>query len=353
MLRSDSSMSTDQATSPASTPEPDTWDGRHWRRAALRGTKITHAQRTVLLLLEEEFATWTTGGNIRPSCETIGRALGMKRQTVLGHLQALAGAGWLITTRPATKNAPAHYRLSYGEHAPVSCNSRPDLTSETPTSHPDLTSETPTSDVGNSDLADVGNSDTNAVKSFNAVRNPVSLSPQDVGNRATDEPPARERDDDGFKELQKAWPNRRVRGGMAAENALEAYRQLREHLTADDIMREFMSDRPNIDADDWLDAWLNQRFNPETMKREQNMRAAAARKAATAACSRCDEHGFIEYPPSAGALYPTVARCKHTDAPPRSSGPGCSCEPCYTRRIDHACSPGCPCRRDCVQITAA
>lgn len=37
---------------------------------------------------------------------------------------------------------------------------------------------------------------------------------------------------------------------------------------------------------------------------------------------------------------------------PRSSGPGCSCEPCYTRRIDHACSPDCPCRRDCVQIAS-
>lgn len=342
MLRSDSSMSTDQATSPASTPEPDTWDGRHWRRAALRGTKITHAQRTVLLLLEEEFATWTTGGNIRPSCETIGRALGMKRQTVLGHLQALAGAGWLITTRPATKNAPAHYRLSYGEHAPVSCNSRPDLTSETPTSHPDLTSETPTSDVGNSDLADVGNSDTNAVKSFNAVRNPVSLSPQDVGNRATDEPPARERDDDGFKELQKAWPNRRVRGGMAAENALEAYRQLREHLTADDIMREFLSDRPNIDADDWLDAWLDDERGYCTRDNTAPTQTIDKSK-----CPDCHGSGLREDDDGN-----PIGRCAHDRL---ASTTSCTCGPCRMRADrmhDHVPEAlgTCPCRRPC-QIT--
>ena len=80
---------------------------------------------------------------------------------------------------------------------------------------------------------------------------------------------------------------------------------------------------------------------------QQEIRELRAR----AADGTLDRDGYLAYLDAGAPITPAPAAI--TAAParkPRSSGPGCSCEPCYTRRHDHACSPDCPCRRDCIQI---
>ena len=142
-------MSSDHATTgaptrPGATPPDDQWDGRAWRRAALR-SDLAHAPLRVLLTIEEEFCTWNSGRNVYPAEETIGEVTGMTRTTINGHMKTLRETGWLVLVRDATNRRPAEYRLGYGNHRPIQ-------TSGDPTSR---RRKTQRPDVGSSDTISV------------------------------------------------------------------------------------------------------------------------------------------------------------------------------------------------------
>ena len=311
-------MSSDHATTGAptrhgATPPDDQWDGRAWRRAALR-SDLAHAPLRVLLTIEEEFCTWNSGRNVYPAEETIGEVTGMTRTTINGHMKTLRETGWLVLVRDATNRRPAEYRLGYGNHRPIQ-------TSGDPTSKPSRRRETRRLDVGRPNVQ------TSGLPTQSPLMNPVpnlSLSsppteaPETNANRwerERDEVMAKT-DPDAFL---AAFPNRLGKYGDARLRAIDAYAAVTatgiDHRT---IMQTLNADPPS--PDEWPDKWLHDIAS--TLASQAKTDAAEARRSAIADCDRCEADGYITIPSTDGKLQPTSIRCTHPGTPRHAAATG-------------------------------
>ena len=89
---------------------------------AVAGADDLKLRELRVLLVMSRFATWATGGDIRPSTATIAAAANVTTGNLRGRtgaVEILVSKGWLIRTHPATNTAPAVYALGFGSHRPV------------------------------------------------------------------------------------------------------------------------------------------------------------------------------------------------------------------------------------------
>lgn len=227
-------------------PDRTAWNQRTWRRAVYQATKLTPTQSYVLLYLADEHSTWTTGDNIYPSCATIGQNLRMSRQAATAHVRALVDAGWLVTVRPATKRAPACYRLGFGDHHPI------------PQTQPQVASHHGQTQAQVASDASPGCVETQPqvarTKSSNAV--PNSLSRTTTPNTSPDQPtPTAERE--GFNNFIQAYPHAQSRTGGGRVNAEGAYAAAIAAGVGHDAILEAVGGDPDCRGV-WANVWLDE-----------------------------------------------------------------------------------------------
>ena len=256
------------------TSDTPAWNSRAFLRAATRATGITGSQRSLLIHLEVEYSSWTTGGDIRPSCATLARNLGITRQAVDRHMRALVAAGWLTTVRAATKNEPAHYRLSYGEHLPVdktgpegpvsgSLDGPPDVTTEPAQRHQTRASRRnslmpPTQQFGASDATNCCVATQQFVARtlyLNSVKNSSSSARPASDEPSPDQPQTKP--DDDFYDFIESYPHPQSRHGTARRNAYDAYDAARTAGHEPHAIRAAADTDPECRTS-WANAWLGE-----------------------------------------------------------------------------------------------
>lgn len=91
-----------------------------WTDKFTRAVGISNAAARVMLAMSR-FATYTTGGDVRPSTNRLAYETGVSAARIRGangHVSNLVSAGWLILVKPATRSSPAVFRLGIGEYRP-------------------------------------------------------------------------------------------------------------------------------------------------------------------------------------------------------------------------------------------